>query len=131
MIKLSKKKALALSYQLWDLISQLPDESLDGQPNYEIEHNVKRTCIKAMGYDPNDVQYGCFCCEYALVKRDDIVDCRKCPVPSWRAAAGKDFDENTDDRPCINAEFGAFLNANTAGERRALAIAIRYLMEPE
>jgi hypothetical protein len=129
---LTEKEALELSRQLWDRLAKLPDADLSGQHVYDVERSAKKQCITAMGYDPAKIQYHCFACEYASQNGEGVidVDCRECPVPTWRDAAGEDFDEDEDDRPCLKAEFGAFLDADTTDERRALAIVIRDLMEP-
>ena len=130
---LTKNEALELSRQLWDRISKLPDADLDGQRRYQVERHAKKQCLKAMGYTYDEVEHGCFACQFALQEgttEDDEIDCRECPVPAWRAIALDDYDEDEDDRPCTQkGPYSDFVDANNPDERRAAAIAVRDLMK--
>jgi hypothetical protein len=130
---ITESEALELSRQLWDRISKLPDADLDGQRRYQIERRAKTQCLEAMGYTYDEVEHGCFACQFTLKENttgSGEVDCRKCPVPPWQAIARDGFDEDEDDRPCTQkGPYSDFVDAFTPAERRAAAIAVRDLMK--
>ena len=64
---------------LWDIISELCADE-DAHEKYCDVDDLKWCAFHQMGLDPDDYEFGCFCCQYTGYNHDDAhrCDCQKC-----------------------------------------------------
>lgn len=90
MNKITKAESLKLCIELWTLLSDREFYSGEWTLTRDSE---KKAALRDIGYDPQDVLYACFACEYSLQVVRSMYpnsaeiqrDCRFCPIKAWRS----------------------------------------------
>lgn len=115
MIDTKLTHALSNHQALWLEISKLCLHELANE-HYGIADDIKRDAIANLGYDEDNINLDCFCCNYTGFNSEDAKNreyskCKYCPV-DW----GIDWEENLPYPPCCMSLFEDFDCAICDGE---------------
>lgn len=101
------REALKLHKELWEKVGSLCDDVIGNEENYDYSdgEDIKIEALELMGFNNNELNFNCFCCEYAGHCRLDFESCQNCPV-DWSV----NWTPYDNDTPCCMGLYGEFDN---------------------